>query len=74
MLTTAIAVGGGAVLGILLVNRTHDPGENQAGESPCTKRKRERLLYVKNKMERHRERLDRQLSRINARIEAVSKV
>jgi hypothetical protein len=73
MLTTAIAVVGGSVLGILIV-KPHDSGKKQAGDSSCATRKKERLLFVRNKLEKHRERLDKHLSRINARIEAMSKV
>jgi hypothetical protein len=73
MLATVIAVAGGVALGLLLVKPTHDSGKKQAGDSPCAIRKRERLLFVRNKLEKHRERLDKHLSRINTRIEAVSK-
>jgi hypothetical protein len=73
MLATATVVAGGAALGIFLVKLTRDSGVKKAGDSPCAARKRERLLFVRNKLEEHRERLDKHLSRINARIEAASK-
>jgi hypothetical protein len=73
MLATATVVAGGAALGVLIVKLIRDSGEKKAGDSPCATRKRERLLFVRNKLEEHRERLDKHLSRINARIDAVSK-
>jgi hypothetical protein len=72
ILAAAIGIATGSALGILLTKYKNYPPEHKSGNSSCQNRKRERLFFVKNKMEMHRERLDRHLSRINAKIESLS--
>jgi hypothetical protein len=71
ILAAAIGIAAGSALGILLAKDRTRSGEHGAGDSSCKSRKREKLLFVKEKMEMHRARLDRHLSRINAKIEAL---
>lgn len=71
IMAAAIGIAAGSALGILLAKNKNDSAEQKTGNS-CLNRKRERLTFVKNKMEKHRERLDRHLQRINAKIEAFS--
>jgi hypothetical protein len=58
-------------LGILFLRLCHNTGSKKPEDVSCRERKRGRLVFVKNKLEKHRERLDRHLRHINARIETV---
>jgi len=71
ILAAAIGIAAGSALGVLLAKIQIHKGEHRAQESSCTSRKREKLLFVKGKMEMHKERLERHLGRINAKIEAL---
>jgi hypothetical protein len=71
ILAAAIGIAAGSALGVLLANIQLHRGEHRAQDSSCASRKREKLLFVKGKMEMHRERLEKHLSRINAKIEAL---
>ncbi len=72
ILAAAIGIAAGSALGILLAKDKKHSGEHHAEDSTCKNRKREKLLFVRGKMEMHRERLDKHLSRINAKIESLS--
>ena len=72
ILAAAIGMAAGSALGVLMANHKESPGKHQTGESPCRSRRRERLLFAKNKLELHRERLSHHLSRINSKIESLS--
>jgi hypothetical protein len=71
ILAAAIGIAAGSALGILLAKNKTGPAARRMEDSACKSRKREKLLFVKGKMEMHRERLDRHLNRINAKIESL---
>lgn len=71
ILAAAIGIAAGSVLGILLAKNKKSSAVLRMEDSACKSRKKEKLLFVKGKMEMHRERLDRHLSRINAKIESL---
>ena len=71
ILAAVIGIAAGSALGILLVKNKTGSTALRTENSPCKSRKRERLLFVKGKMEMHREKLERHLSRINAKIESL---
>ena len=73
ILAAAIGIAAGSALGILLAKDKMHPGRHPEGDSSCKTRKREKLLFVKGKLEMHRERLDRHLGRINAKIDSLGK-
>jgi len=74
ILAAAIGIAAGSALGVLMTNQKKHPDDRKPAGSACQGRKRERLFFVKNKLEMHRERLDRHLSRINSKIESLSPV
>ena len=72
ILAAAIGIAAGSALGVLFTSHKNNPDGNKTAGSSCRARKRERLYYVKNKLEMHRERLDHHLNRINSKIESLS--
>jgi uncharacterized membrane-anchored protein YhcB (DUF1043 family) len=72
ILTAAIGIAAGTALGVLLAKARHKQEEKKSGEFPLRNKYNERLIFVKNKLEKHRERLDRHLQRINSKIEAYN--
>jgi hypothetical protein len=72
ILAAAIGIAAGSALGVLFTNKKIHPLENKPVNAACQSRKRERLYFVKNKLEMHRERLDRHLSRIKSKIESLN--
>ena len=72
ILAAAIGIAAGSALGVLMAEHNERPGKHRTGESPCRSRRRKRLLFAKNKLELHRERLNHHLSRINSKIESLS--
>jgi hypothetical protein len=71
ILAAAIGIAAGSALGILLSNIQKHRGKHREQDSSCRGRKRERLLFVKGKMEMHRERLEKHLARINEKLETL---
>ena len=72
IMAVAIGMAAGSALGVLMAKRKDNPGTGKSGDSACRSRKRERLVFAKNKLEWHRERLNHHLNRINSKIESLS--
>jgi hypothetical protein len=69
-LTAAIGIAAGTALGIILTKTKHEQVENKSGNLSTRNRNKEKLIFVKNKLEKHKDRLDRHLQRINSKIES----
>lgn len=74
ILAATIGIAAGSVLGILLKFDNHHQKGNRAGRKSCSERYKDKLIFVRGKMLMHRERLDQHLSRINAKIDALSTI
>jgi predicted acylesterase/phospholipase RssA len=71
LLTVAIGAAAGAVIG-MIISKTMHAGENEkAGNTAMRRRKRERLIFVRRKLENKRNRLDRYITRIGGKIETL---
>jgi hypothetical protein len=72
ILAAAIGLAAVSALGVLINGKKNRADNHKTAGTSCQSRKRERLYFVKNKLEMHRERLDHHLNRINSKIESLS--
>ncbi len=72
VLAATIGIAAGSALGILLAPDKGDQKEDQSGGKSCQDKYKAKLIFVRGKMLKHRERLDQHLVRINAKIEALN--
>ena len=71
ILAVAMGIAAGTALGVLVAKPKDQASAPKSGRSACRNRRRERLLFAKNKLELHRERVNHHLSRINSKIESL---
>ena len=72
LLAAAIGIAVVGAAGIIINSTRKGRSLSKKSDTACRNGKREKLNFVKTRLERHRERLDRYLNKINSKIETYS--